>query len=644
MELLIGQKKVEEQFHTLVKKFLAKNDDYKLDKFIGGMPITLERSDMSQLITKDPSGKLKYTVTQKVDGTRVLMYIGYDMSNGNSVKQRIITFIDRNMKIYTIRDSKRSILPYVNTREMLLDGELVFFDADGISYKELDTSKVKGISFMAFDILFGPEDISVDSDNNKNIGQSFSFTVPSTGELKTFPWKYINRYDILHKLIVPSKFNKNEPILTTALKDTNWFNIELKPIYFLDSLKTHQVLYNESSTGYLQRLLGTSRREFYTQVLQGMYGKQVNVYISKTLKLDGLIFTSEDTLYTIGTWNKFLNTQYKWKPVYKQTVDLQMKSVSQNGAKLFVSRAREIVPFQQNFKDIIIPKPDNFKDNSIGEFSIEQNGRFKFEEYRTDKNTPNALKTVVNVINSFKNPVNINDMYYFINLGPKSKESEIKKVLEYSSKTQLLQCLAKSGNIPVISEENFTKLTELISSSQNKDTELELRLGNIGRFFNPKINVDTLDNIKAKLKLWKYTQIDEKFVDVYSENKIRTRYLYSPDFKRYILSESIVKNRLANVDIKLSEIINFDVRFSLSTETKIKEYNIEGESYEKTRTSFKDLNGMFSIDLTSIQSGTFNDRTFTKDNTLPSFQVEIEILKNNINPNSIFKLLISLVS
>ena len=126
MELLIGQKKVEEQFHTLVKKFLAKNDDYKLDKFIGGMPITLERSDMSQLITKDPSGKLKYTVTQKVDGTRVLMYIGYDMSNGNSVKQRIITFIDRNMKIYTIRDSKRSILPYVNTREMLLDGELVF--------------------------------------------------------------------------------------------------------------------------------------------------------------------------------------------------------------------------------------------------------------------------------------------------------------------------------------------------------------------------------------------------------------------------------------------------------------------------------------------------------------------------------------
>ena len=37
---------------------------------------------------------------------------------------------------------------------------------------------------MAFDILFGPEDISIDSDNNKKIGQSFSFMVPSSGELK----------------------------------------------------------------------------------------------------------------------------------------------------------------------------------------------------------------------------------------------------------------------------------------------------------------------------------------------------------------------------------------------------------------------------------------------------------------------------
>ena len=46
---------------------------------------------------------------------------------------------------------------------MLLDGELVFFDHEGKSHKELDSRYVKGISFMAFDILFGPENIDINS-------------------------------------------------------------------------------------------------------------------------------------------------------------------------------------------------------------------------------------------------------------------------------------------------------------------------------------------------------------------------------------------------------------------------------------------------------------------------------------------------
>ena len=128
MELL-RDKKVEEQFHTLVKKFLTKNENYDTSRFIGGMPITLERGDVSSLLYKNT-----YSVTQKVDGTRVLMYIGYNNAT-SGVKQRTVCFIDRNMKIYTIRDSTRGILPYINTPEMLLDGELVFFDKDGISHK-----------------------------------------------------------------------------------------------------------------------------------------------------------------------------------------------------------------------------------------------------------------------------------------------------------------------------------------------------------------------------------------------------------------------------------------------------------------------------------------------------------------------------
>ena len=97
MEPLIDSK-VEEQFHKLVKSFLSKNENYDTSKFIGGMPITLEKTDMPNLMLKGQNGGTKYTVTQKVDGTRYLMYIGPDTGVAN-VKQRQVCFVDRNMKL-----------------------------------------------------------------------------------------------------------------------------------------------------------------------------------------------------------------------------------------------------------------------------------------------------------------------------------------------------------------------------------------------------------------------------------------------------------------------------------------------------------------------------------------------------------------
>jgi hypothetical protein len=46
--------------------------------------------------------------------------------------------------------------------------------------------------------------------------------------------------------------------------------------------------------------------------------------------LDGLIFTSIKTLYTIGTWNKFDSEQFKWKPQNEQTADLKIKKMVAN--------------------------------------------------------------------------------------------------------------------------------------------------------------------------------------------------------------------------------------------------------------------------------------------------------------------------
>ena len=631
---------VKTRFEKLVTKFLTKNDNYDVNKFVGGLPVTLERGDVSQLLSKGRDGKSKYTVTQKVDGTRVLLYIGPD-SETSSIKQRTVCFIDRNMKIYTVRNDIRDTLPYVNSREMLLDGELVFFDREGVSHKELESRYVKGVSFMAFDILFGPENIDISSvDNSKVIGQAFSFTVPDDGNLKTFPWTYINRYDILHKLIVPSKFNKSEPILTEAFKEVNWFNIELKPIYFLDSIKSNKILYNKSNTGYLQRLLKKNREEFYGE-LKTKYNKDANVFIRKSLKLDGLIFTASDTLYTIGSWDKLSTTQYKWKPADEQTIDMLVRKETAVTGKLFVSKSGSLTPYEINRKQVVTNVPAFIKNNDVVEFSLGNNNEFIFKEIRRDKKKPNALRTVINVINSFNNPVNINDLYYFLNLENSSK-AEIKKVLGYSTKSKLLQCVAKHDSINLLEPEQITQLNDIIKNvGINKEIEIELRFGviiqGIKPRFEPKIMKQTFIDILSKVERFGFKKRIDDFIDVYSEN-IRTRYIFSHEFGKYILLESIIKKRISNMDISMQNIINYDVRIAMSSEKKVKQYITNGESFRKYRISYTEPNDLFRLDFTAITSGKYLDRTFKlNENSIETFQIEIEFLKNDIEVNNLFK-------
>jgi hypothetical protein len=635
MELL-RDPKVEQQFQKLVTKFLAKNEKYDMNTFIGGLPVTLERSDMSNLMSKNQQDQSRYTVTQKVDGARVLMYIGPD-TGISQVKQRTVCFIDRNMKIYTVRNETRDILPYVNTREMLLDGEIVFFDKDGTAHKELESRYVKGVSFMAFDILFGPENIDITPEDTKVIGQEFSFIVPEDGKLKTFPWKYLNRYDILHKLIIPSRFNKSEPILVEAFKRVNWFNVELKPIYFLNTLAKHRVLYNDSKTGYLQTLLSGERKNFY-DFLMKKYNKQVNTFIKKTLKLDGLIFTASDTLYTIGSWDKLLTTQYKWKPSSEQTVDLLVKKINPNVASLFVSKRGNIEPYQVNYRQVNVEVPQYVKDDDVAEFSLDENGKFVFKELRKDKKTPNALRTVINVVNSFKNPVNINDLYYFLNFSEKSTKSEIKKILEYSTKTKLLQCVANHKSINLLESNDLKKLNDMIKNVNiNKEIEVELRFGLLKQRFNPVIVKPNFLNILKKVESLNFKKEIDDFIDIYSD-KVRTRYKFSEDYGVYIFNDSIIKNRISNIDITMNHILSYDVRFAMSSEVKVKQYNDDGECFRKYRTSFVEPNGLFRIDFTAITEGVYINRNFVlKQDSSEIFQIEIEFLKSDININNLFK-------
>tara|TARA_B110000902_G_scaffold266996_1_gene357423 strand:- start:2305 stop:4227 length:1923 start_codon:yes stop_codon:yes gene_type:complete len=639
MEPLMNPK-VEEQFHKLVKSFLSKNENYEMSKFIGGMPITLEKTDMPNLMLKGPNGRTKYTVTQKVDGTRYLMYIGPDTGVAN-VKQRQVCFVDRNMKLNVISGMK---LPDVNTPEMLLDGELVFFDINGKSHRELDPVKIRGVSFMVFDILFGPENISVNSDGDKVVGQSFSMMVPQDNRLRSEPWPYINRYDILAKMINPDlvQFNKGEPLLPNAFKGVDFFNIELKPIYFLDSLLSATLpLYNTSGSGWLQTQLKTHRKKYYEYI--STIKQNADKFKGK-LDLDGLILTSSDTLYTIGNWNSVLTGQYKWKPVSEQSVDLRIVKITETTANVQIIKGSTLEIFQDRGRPIVVNVPAAVKNGTIHEFSAD----FMYKNSRPDKSRPNAMRTVLNVMRSFKSPVIIDNLIYF--LKP-DNEKAYRIILEHSSKAKLFKCISATENMKLLKDEDMAKIQDMIGTvNTTKDIEVEMRLGKINKsgktFFNPIITRADFEKILIKIENFGFKKEINDFIDIYDQG-IRTRYIYSYDFSKFIQFESVIKNRISNIDIDISNVLNFDTRFSLSTETSVMKSNTTGDTKRKYRISYIEPNGLFRVDFTAITSIEYfpETRMFKiNDNPDEKFQIEIEFIRDDINVNELYKFLTHLLS
>lgn len=644
---LIRDSQLIKHFENFVKNMITRNKNYDLTKFIGGLPITLEKKDVHSLAGLDPFGKSFYTVTQKVDGTRVLMYIGPRI--GDNLK-RVICFVDRNMVLYTLRDKLRDVLPYIDVREeMLLDGELVFFNSEGASFKELQFSEISGVSFMAFDILYGPSSINV-VNGETVVGQSVSMVIPFNNVPRSTPWTYIQRYDILYKLIeTPSYAPDMVPKLTDTLKTVRWFNIELKPIYFLSQIPTEAMfngIYNEIGSAFLQYSIKVSRKSHY-KILKEKYDKgNTSIFVSKRLNLDGLIFTSYTTLYTIGTWNKFKNEQFKWKPQSEQTVDLKIKKISDTTANVLVSSNKEEVLFQRSYRPVVVKVDKLIKDGSIVEFKLTPSGDFEYKDLRKDKTSPNALTTVLNVINSFKNPVVIKDLFYFFN---QAHIDSIKKMLEYSTKNKLLNCIALNGKISLINKSQVALLNDMIKTVDSKsDNEVELRLGIIGKNFEPRISREDFIAYLNIVRKFNFTERVEDYVDLYSNDadvKIRTRHEFSKDFGKYIPLDSINKQRISNIDVNLKNIAGFDVRFSRSIEKASDIFNLSGDGNRKYRMTYTHPSNVYRVDFTAITDVAFKDRTFTqKEDSRETFQIEIELLSKDVTLDDILKLLLSIFS
>ena len=635
---------IEKEYKSLVTN-ITREKDFK--PFIGGLPVTLERKDIFTILSKDLAGNYRYSVTQKVDGTRLLLFANFKKDTG----LRNITFIDRNNDFYTLKNRNREPLPDFQGPKVLIDGELVTFNNENKVTDPTDKYfNIKMFSFMAFDILYGPISIEYSGppyQKRLNIGSESSMAGPIGGKM----WPYQKRYDILHQLIVPNKLNDFRPILSLAFKDTKWFVPEIKPIIYINSLRTTKKLYESgNSMAFFQENLIKFRQEFYDLINEQIRKKQSEHAEILNVSLDGLIFTPFDTEYVLGgPWKKFLNIQYKWKPEEEQSIDFAIFKQEQKQEQKYVLKVRKgpnlttyTIREDQSYVPAKVTKEaenelsrSKIRDGTIGEFVFDTSRQqFKLLRLRRDKDSPNALSTAKNVMNAIKNPVDLEKVKEFFKLN-KLNQQGLKELLKYMTKGQMLRCMVNNNELDIFNNEIKNKLAEQIKKFKiNNSYEFEIRFGIIEpQKFQSNLPYSVCKEIIDIVSLiYKNVKVEYSvYYDLYSRN-IRTRYLYNDDLKSNIKLASIEKQTIENVDIDLKYLYNLDLRFGLSNEKQTTEIVTEQNAdlvLEKKRRSFN-FGNIFTLDVTEIiKINKSKKKIYTRE--APKFQVELEVKNRSLS-------------
>lgn len=619
-------KKVLSSYYDLVKSSILRQDK---EEFIGGLPITLLRKHVINLLQKSRRypGYSKYTVTSKVDGTRLLMFINEKDPNDES--KRKVHFIDRSLKIYTLSNKEKHYLNSIKGPKMLLDGELVFFKNNQSNYY-LPTSDTEYLSFMIFDILYGPTSVKVEdviTDINPKYGSANAMAGPIGGK----QWDYGRRYYILKQLILPTNNNGRKPPLSLQFCESKFFRVELKQIHYVSEIPSGDVV------DYINRELAKYRNEYFEFLNKECDSKTLNdKYKKSLLQFDGLIFTPIDTEYVTENWNKFMNTQYKWKPPKEQTIDFYIlntgKVVKLKGqvkdykiVDLYILSRGNLQLFDfQGSSQGLVESQYLVKDGTIAEFGYsEKHKQFMFNRLRMDKSKPNAWRTAQTVKESIMYPVNINNLPKMYNV------SDMSVLLSYVTPEQRNRLLLCTDTLQLLSSTSITVVEDMLKYS--KSSELEIRIGKIkGKYFSTGVQLNKYIDINKLFDGmgWKNTVVN--YVDA-SLDSVRTRYKFVKGVG-LIKVDSIIKTPISKLDINLSSLASFDIRIANSNEeesTKTVEFDKATRISEKRRISYLDPNGVIRVDLTEVNLAQLTDGKITRvGNT--EFQVEFEILNGSV--------------
>ncbi|KAI3662360.1 hypothetical protein MP638_004884 [Amoeboaphelidium occidentale] len=289
-----------------------------------------------------------YFVSEKSDGTRYLMYIMLNESE-NPIKQECY-LIDRKNKYYSVD------LSFYNAQSQLLndtliDGELVM-DRDG-------TAEIW--RFLAFDLLMVNGEMKVDRNLEKRLGALYEFVVkPYNKHLKQCLPEYV----------------QSRP-----------FTIEMKKV---------------EKCYHLKEILASIK--------------------SLKHENDGLLFTSVDRPYDFGTCDSML----KWKPSSHNSVDFKIRvqypQTDDELPRFFLQISTGSRKYQ-DYGELVLDSSqkalklqflNNPPDGRIVECTYDEfyPTKWRFMRFREDKNEPNFVNVVDNIMKSIHEAVPVEMVRY----------------------------------------------------------------------------------------------------------------------------------------------------------------------------------------------------------------------------------------
>lgn len=631
-----------DEFTKLLTGFLLKKETKPT--FIGGIPVTLTKDRFVELFDKSYKyADYKYTATAKVDGTRYLCFI---TESSPSASSKTVYFIDRSMDIYNLISKNGIPFEKVNLPKMLLDGEMVFYK-DKTGHFSLPREETDGLSFMVFDILFGPSDLyfrDIFTETEPHFKESVAMSGPIGGKI----WDYHGRYTVLKKLFLPSNENNNLPPLAMKCVNSVFFRFELKNIISLKSFSDIKDIEK-----FVQKQFKDSRNAYYDFLIKKTLSNKLNTFnrAIRNMKVgfDGIIFTPVDTEYVFNTWNNYKNTLFKWKPSNEQTVDFKIKKIEQSvkipssdkiyiKAKLFFKRYDkktsteqyiEWVPGLNEPKFGLIPIDFEVEDGSVCEFTVDLENKYFIFSRKRELKGPNALLTIRSILEFIKNPVRINIIGRILTKEPSSDKTRINiltalaDTLTKQQQIKLLICLDKikfmDDNIsnqlqsfieelrepiapPSISEEEkdkpyFKEMNEEMFRRQLKiimevppSNELVVYLG---RGISP--NEFQRFEVMMTAINWNKIEVHEK---VYFDSNTETVQRFFPELNDFgtIFSRKI--KSAEELQIQTKAIVGSDIVFSKNRYTYINkiqdlsDYRVIVHSYKSI---FMDPNGVINL-------------------------------------------------